>query len=386
MRGSIVIGGAVAQKPAAAGHAWVFLQYLLGFRRLGWDVLLLDAFDSQKQAEDDEGAPVSLDRSRQHSYLRGVLSPFGLEGGYCLLDGFGGASAGMPRRVLLERVRQADLFLNVMGYIEDPEVLAAARYKAFLDIDPGFPQIWRAKGLADLLTGYQAWITIGENISRSDCPIPDCGLNWVATRQPIVMEHWPVSQDVRRGFTSVASWRGAYGPLEFGGRQLGLRVHEFRKFVSLPLESGAEFELALDIHPEEERDLQLLRRNNWNLVDPRIEAGTLENYRRFVQQSYAEFMVAKGIYVELASGWFSDRTTCYLASGKPALVQDTGLKELYPLGCGLLAFSSLEEAVEGVRSIRADYSRHARAARSVAQDCFESDYVLGRLLDRLGFA
>ena len=185
-------------------------------------------------------------------------------------------------------------------------------------------------------------------------------------------------------FTGVGTWRGAFGPLEYCGRTYGLRVHEFRKFVRLPQLTGQPFELALDIHPAETADLALLAECGWSLVDPKTVAGNPWDYRDFIQRSLGEFMVAKNMYVQARAGWMSDRSLCYLASGRPVVAQDTGLEQLYPTGRGLLTFSTLEEAAESVYEIYRDPDAHASAARAMAEEHFDSDKVLSRLLDQLG--
>ena len=161
----------------------------------------------------------------------------------------------------------------------------------------------------------------------------------------------------------------------------GLKLDEFRKVIELPERAPQTFELALDIHPAEKSDLEALQTHGWRLVDPRSVAGDPDLFRSYVQGSAAEFSVAQGIYVETNSGWFSDRTTRYLASGKPALVQDTGFSETIPTDEGLLAFGTLEEAVAGAEAIAADYDRHARAAREIAEQYFDSDTVIAKLLE-----
>ncbi len=244
--------------------------------------------------------------------------------------------------------------------------------------------MWKALDLADVYTGHERFVTIAENIGRPECTVPTCELEWITTRQPIALDLWPAVDASGDAFTSIASWRGPYAPIEYDGRTYGLRVHEFRKFVDLPRLVGGDFELALDIHPDERSDLDLLERGGWRLVRPQDVAGDPWLYQRYIQGSKAEFMVAKGIYVDTRSGWFSDRSICYLASGKPVLAQDTGLRDLLPTGEGLLVYSTLDEAVEGVQAIRTDYHRHSRAAREIAEEFFDSRKVLGRLLERLG--
>ena len=384
MHGTIVIAGSVAQKPRHGGHAWVFLQYLLGFRRLGWDVLFLDQL-APASCVDAAGRPCAPEEAPGLGYLRDLLGRFGLGEAFSVVYNRGERFLGRSRREVLERTRGAAFLLNVMGFLDQEEVLAAAPRRVFLDIDPGFGQMWRELGLHDPFRGHDDFVTIGENVGRPGCEVPTCGLTWVTTPQPVVLDYWPVRAGAGDGaFTSVASWRGAYGPLEYRGQTYGLRVHEFRRFAPVPRRSGEKFELALDIHPSEEKDLALLKANGWSLADPKTVAGDPWAYQEYVRGSRAEFMVAKSMYVQTNSGWFSDRSICYLASGRPVVAQDTGLRQLYPAGEGLLTFSTLEEAVEQVGKVARDYGRQARAARALAERCFDSDKVLSRLLGTLG--
>jgi hypothetical protein len=232
--------------------------------------------------------------------------------------------------------------------------------------------MWHELGLADVFRGHDRFVTIGENIGRTDCDIPTCGLEWVATRQPVVLAEWPVEKN-RGHFTTVGAWRGPFAPVDYRGRTYGLRVHEFRRFVQLPHMTRQTFEVALDIHPDDVKDIKLFERNGWLLVDPKQVAVDPSAYRTYIQRSGAEFAAAKSMYVQTRGGWFSDRSACYLASGKPVLVQDTGLN----------TFTNVEEAAAGVESIVTDYQRHSRAARDLACEFFDSDRVLGALVDKL---
>jgi len=374
-RGRIAIAGSVAQKARNAGHTWQFLQYLLGFKRLGYEVLLLDSLEHA-------GGDLTVEHQRV-AYVKSVMREHGLADAWtiALPDG---RHAGLSRERALRFVRDTDLLLNVMGFCTDEELLGSARRRVFLDTDPGFAQMWQELGLADVFAGHDAHVTIGERIGRADCEIPTCGLDWITTPQPVVLAQWPRASDPpRRPFTSVASWRGAYGPVDYAGKRYGLRVHEFRRFARLPALTGRAFELALAIHAAEAPDLALLRDSGWALVDPSDVATTPAAYRDFIASSTAELMIAKGMYVQARSGWFSERSICYLASGRPVVAQDTGLRGLHPLGSGLLVFDTLDQAAACVESIVLDYARHAADARAIAEEVFDSDRVLLRLLANL---
>ena len=345
---------------------WVFLQYLLGFKRLGWDVVFLDRL-APEMCVDDDGEPCSVERSRNVRYLTEVMRRFGLDDAFSLSIGDARACVGLSQQDVEARARDAALLLNVMGVLTDPEILGLPARRVFLDIDPGFGQMWRELGLADQFAGHDAFVTIGENIGRPTCGVPTCGLEWITTPQPVVLDRWPVHAGGGEQFTSVAIWRGLYGPVEYGGRTYGLRVHEFRKFFELPARTWQPFYIALDIDESEACDLAALAEHGWSLAEPRAVAGAPWSYQAFIQGSGAELSVAKNLYVDTACGWFSDRTICYLASGKPAIVQDTGLGDRYPTGEGLLTFTTLDEAVAAVDAVARDPARHACAARAIAR-------------------
>ena len=381
---TILVGGSVAQRPGNGGHTWVFLQYLLGFRRLGYDVALVDRLESD-MCVDETGRPCAPEDSENIRYLAAVMERVGLGDCWAVLCDGGARSLGMSRTALDRAADGAQMILNVNGFVDDPGVLERVGLRAYLDIDPGFGQMWRALDLHDMFAGHDAYVTIGERIGADDCTVPTCGLDWITTPQPVLLDEWveqPAPASDSR-FTSVASWRGPFAPIEYEGVTYGLRVHEFRRFATLPGRSAEEFEVALDIHEAETADLELLDANGWRLADPAIVAGDPWAYRDYVRSSKAELMVAKGMYVKSRSGWVSDRSICYLASGRPVVAQETGFSELYPTGSGLLSFDDLESAAAAVEEVAADYPRHAAAARALAAEHFDSDRVLRRLLDAL---
>lgn len=385
----IAVAGSLAQKPRQGGHTWQFVNYLLGLRKLGWDVLFLDRLE-EGMCVDSAGNPCGVDDSVNLAYVLDVMRRFGLEDAFSLDYAGGTRVFGRSRAESLEFLRTSAAVVNVMGFLVDEELLAAPPLRVFLDTDPGFGQMWCDLGQADLFRGHDRHVTIAENIGKAGCMIPTCGIDWITWRQPIVLDEWPAQPPALPAdggrFTSIGAWRGPYAPVEYRGKTYGLRVHEFRKFLALPQRTGGRFEVALDIHAAETRDLAALAEHGWTLADPAIVACDPWVYRDYLGGSAAEFMATKGMYVDTHSGWFSERSICYLASGRPVLAQDTGLAGLYPTGAGLLTFTTRDEAAAGVAEILGDYPRHARAARALAEDCFASDAVLGDLLRKLGVA
>ena len=380
----IVVAGSVAQRPGQGGHTWLFAQYVLGLKRLGWDVLLLDRLEPG-MCRDVAGAACPFESSWNLAYWNDVLDRFDLRERASLIYDRGAQVAGVQMRDILQHVRSSACVLNVMGFVDHEAILEAAPLNVFVDIDPGFTQMWQDLGQTDFLGGHDAYVTVGANVGRPDCAIPTCGREWIAWRQPVLLDEWhaPAAASTRR-FTSIGAWRGPYASVEYGGRTYGLRAHEFRRFVSLPATRCGEFEVALDIDGHDTRDRELLDAHGWSLADPAVVAADPWVYRDYVWASGAEFMVAKGMYAHTNSGWFSDRSICYLAAGRPVLAQQTGIEQLYPTGEGLVTFSTLEEARAGAEAIVGDYQRHATAARDIAAEYFESDRVFGDLLTRLG--
>ena len=383
MAETLVIAGSLAQKPHQGGHTWQFLQYLLGLRQLGCDVLFLDRLEPE-MCVDTAGQPCGVAESANLEYFLSVMRGFGLGDAFSLDYNRGERVFGLSRRTVVERLKHCTFLLNVMGFLTDETLLAAAPRRVFLDTDPGFGQMWCDLGWADLFAGHNDYVTIAENIDQPDCGIPSCGLKWLTWRQPIVLDQWQFQPHVGQRFTSIGAWRGPYAPIEYKGTTYGLRAHEFRKFVALPRRTAAPFEVALDIHTAELRDRAVLAENGWTLADPAVMARDPWVYRRYIQDSLGEFMATKGIYVATRSGWFSERSICYLASGRPVLAQDTGLAGLLPTGEGLLTFTTLDEAASCVENVLSDYPRHARAARQIAVEYFASTIVLKRLLNKLG--
>jgi hypothetical protein len=378
---SVVVGGSLAQRPGYGGHAWALLNYLLGFHQLGYDVLFVDRLSPEMTA-DSAGLPSEAVKEKCVRWFVDVMEGAGL-GDSCSLLMDGGETVGLSRSSAIDRVKGSLLLLNVMGFVDDEEILAASPHNVFLDIDPGFGQMWRELGLHDMFAGHDAFVTVGERIGEPDCLVPTCGIEWVTTPHPIVLEGWqPV--DGGCAVTSICTWRGPYDPVEFEGRRFGLRAHELRKLLALPAMVEAELELALDIDPADSADVEALRECGWKLADPALVAADPGAYRRYIEASRAELMVAKGMYVDTRGGWFSERSLAYMASGKPVVAQDTGFVDRYPCGEGLIAFSDIDGACEGIEAVCGEWSRHSRAAREIVEEHFEAGKVLRALIERLG--
>jgi len=366
-----IVAGALANKPNSGGEALVRLSWVLGLRRLGFDVWLVERLPGAEPAG--------------QRYFGQVLSEFGLGERAALLGAGNEALFGSSEAELAEVAAEADVLFDISGHLGAGAIADATRLRAYVDLDPGFTQAWHADPKIKFsIAGYDRYLTVGQNIGRPGCPVPVAGIEWVATLPPVLLEEWEPAPE-RMRFTTVATWRSPYGGLEIGGRTMSLKHHQFRRFVELPrLVPDVELELALDIHPGDAADLELLRENGWQVVDPVAAAGTPAAFRDYVRGSAAEFSVAQGVYVEAATGWFSDRTAAYLASGRPALIQETGLVEQLPIGEGLLTFSTPEEAAASVKSIAAAPESHSVAARQIAEEHLDSGRVLGRLLEEIG--
>jgi hypothetical protein len=382
-----IVSGAIANKCGNGGEPWIRLSWALGFKRLGFDVCFVEQI-TPPGCVDESGVMTSFAASANLAWFQAVMTRFGLEDSCALVYGEAGETWGLSSAELLAWAESADLLLNISGHLTLDSIKRLPRCRVYLDEDPGFTQMWQASGLIGAqLGGHDFYFTLAQNIGETDCSIPTSGMSWQPIRTPVVLEHWPVSRSLAFDrFTTVGSWRGAFGPVTFEGNTYGAKVHEFRKFIDLPRRSGRLFEMALQIHPGDQKDLDALREHGWYIVNPHYVAGTPEAFRRYVQNSSAEFSVAQGIYVQTNSGWFSDRTVRYLASGKPALVQDTGFSRNLPTGEGLVAFRTMEEAVAGAESIAGDYARHCRAARRIAEEYFDSDIVLRKMLQEIGLS
>jgi hypothetical protein len=370
---TVIVSGMIAATPWQGGAAWAVLQYLLGLRRLGCSVYFMEPVGDPQE--------LSADVPR---YCEQVLREFGFDDRWALIPPRGTDTIGMRRDQIESAAREAELLLNVAGMLSDADILDHVPVRAYLDLDPVFTQLWHSSEGVDMrLDGHTHFVTVADAIGRPHSEIPSCGRGWLPTLPPVVLDQWPVAARLeRRAITTVGHWR-SYGSIHHNGVQYGQKVHSLRPLIDLPSRSSVELALALAIHPDETADLAALRGNDWNLLDPAEVAATPDDYRRFVQGSWAEFGLTKAGYVVADSGWFSDRSACYLASGRPVIAQDTGFQRRLPTGAGLFAFSTADDALSAIEELQRDYERHRLAAREVAATHLDSDRVLGSLVERL---
>ena len=377
----IVFAGMIAADPFQGGATWAVLQYLLGFRQLGHQITFIEPIAASKLHPKN----VPLEASHNARYFTQVSRDFGLDRDAALLLAGSHQTVGLSYEELLGRTGQADLLFNVSGMLTDPALLEKIPCRVYLDLDPAFVQLWDAVCKIDMhLSGHTHFVTVGQAIGLPGCDVPTGGRTWLGTFQPVVLEQWPVAGAMEReAFTTVGNWRG-YGSIEHAGRHYGQKVHSWRPLFGLPKMTTEKFALALSIHPEEKKDVQGLRANGWELLDAEELAGSPERYHRFVQGSKGELGVAKSGYVVSRCGWFSDRSACYLASGRPVIAQETGFSQFLPTGRGLYSFTNTDDVLGAIDEINRDYAGQRRAAREVAEQFFDSDRVLAKLLDAVG--
>jgi len=368
-----VLAGALANKPGNGGEAWVRLSWLLGLRQLGVETWFVEQIDAET---------LSNGAGRDIAWFEQVTGRFGFAERAALVRSDGAVVHGAPLEQLREALARADLLLNLSGNLALDELLRLPRRRAYVDLDPGYTQLWHAAGaLGPALDRHEELLTVGLAIGRNGCRLPLGGRRWRGVPPPVPLEEWPTAEPAATPrFTTVASWRGGYGRVEHDGRLLGQKAHEFRRFANLPHESDATFEAALAIHPADRPDAERLLAGGWRLVDPQAVAGDPDAFRSYVQGSFAELSPAQGVYVETQCGWLGDRTTRYLASGRPAIVQATGLPPELPCGEGLLTFATPAEAVAAAEAVLSDPTRHARAARALAEQHFDAERVVGAVL------
>jgi hypothetical protein len=372
----VVFSGTIG-RCGVGGLAWMNMQYLTGLQALGHDVVYLEECGPESWVYDWEQQQLTTDLGYPAAYVRDCLEPLGLGGRWAYRAGE--QSAGLSVAGVREACAGADLLLvHAVPLALWREEYAWPCRRAFVDVDPGFTQIDLAEGrreLVETVDRCERLFTIGQRFGAVDCPIPTAGRQWLTTLPPVALAHWPLADGAGTHFTSVMQWRG-FRDVTHQGVFYGQKDREFPRFVDLPRQTAQPFRLALTGAPPEE-----LAGHGWEVVPGWVPSRTPWSYRSFIQESRAEFGVAKHGYVQMRSGWFSDRSVCYLASGRPVLVQDTGLDDWLPTGTGVVTFRDVAGALRGIEAINADYEAQRQAARRIAEGYFAAARVLPALLD-----
>ncbi|MFV8818439.1 hypothetical protein [Haliea sp. E17] len=404
----IIVTGLIAQHPTLAGVAWDYLQYVLGLHRLGHDVYYFE--DSGEWPYTLDGGVsgdewVARDCQTNLSHLSSVMKRFGLDDKWAYHFPTNSEWFGLSAAKRREVIQSADLLINISGTLECPANYRQIPRLVYIDSDPGFTQVKlmlpdEHRDFCQRVEVHDLLFSFGESINKTALT---AGREWIPTRQPIVLSEWKSNSEVRPAFTTVMSWT-SYQPLVLNGRRFGQKDLEFIRFIELPqLLDDQNLEVAIngtmhtnwesgdgviaDVAQENQEcghisELsQFLSQAGWRVADAGKVGATMDAYRDYIQSSLAEWSVAKHGYVVGNTGWFSCRSACYLASGKPVVVQNTGFDGVLPVGEGILQFSTLEEAMEGISAVRNDYPTHARSARQIASAYFDSEKILSRLVD-----
>jgi len=385
-RKRIVVMGFMGSMPIA-GVIWQHVHYVVGLQRLGHDVYYIE--DSARLPYN----PETFEVTNEFDYAARLLSrlsrefEFKTRWAFCARYLPGNPTAGLPLQKIRQLYREADAILNVCGTQEFNDDLLVSDRILYIESDPGVEQIKidkKVKSTIEYLRRHRALFTFGENIGTKSFPVPRHGFRWLPTRQPVVTDLWKTERTPAGAavFTSVANWSTS-GLKDIWWRRekyLWSKSREFLRFVAAPAKAGETFELATNI--DDDALCRRFERNGWRLRCPLQMSVDYWLYRDYIQRSKGEFTVAKDQYVRLNTGWFSDRSACYLAAGRPVITQETGFTKICGGKAGLLSFRSVDEIVDAAKQINRDYAKHSRAAYDIAREFFEAENVLKSILDR----
>ena len=375
----IIVTGPIAQYPLG-GVTWDYLQYVLGLARLGHDVYYLE--DTGQWPYNPLEGGVSKGCEFNVEYLAGIMARYGLADKWAYCFPWQSQWFGLPDSKRQEVIQSADLLLNVSGMIGNPEEYRQVRRLVYIDSDPVFTQVKLARGQVDfrkLVDLHDVHFSFGECFSPA---VPVTGHRWLPTRQPIVLSEWHPSTPHRDVFTTVMNWTSCK-PVVYGNQSYGQKDVEFMRFLDLPgIVAPTILELAVNMGKTRRTPRALLAHKGWRVVDPAQMCPDLDSYRQYIESSKAEWSVAKNGYVVGQPGWFSCRSACYLAAGKPVVIQETGFSTVLPVGDGILCFTTVAEAVAGIKEVEGNYGRHTKAARAIAEAYFDAERVLTHMIDK----
>lgn len=384
-RGKVVLWGLLGSYPFG-GMTWQVLHHLVALRRLGFDVWYVE--DSDGYLFDPETyLPTWDEYSGNLAYLQRRLDEVGLNDRWVFrAPGAPDRYFGLDRSGVRKLYREADAVLNICGAQELRPDHGVIRCLVYLETDPGPTQIAVANGddqVIRQLDSYDHLFTYAQNLGRPDCVVPVERYRWHPTVPPVCVDWWSAGPPSDGGaLTTILNWKHSVNDVEWKGKTYRwTKDIKFRSFADLPARSARPLELCVGAISDE--DAALMRSHGWRVVSSETVADPAR-YRDYVCSSLGEFTMAKEQYVDLRTGWFSDRSVCYLAAARPVVTEDTGFSNAIPTGEGLFAFSTQDEAVAAIEEVSRDYSRHSQAAREIAREYFDAERVLGRVLSQIG--
>ena len=389
----IIVTGLIGQHWQLGGITWHYLNYLIGLSKLGHDVYYFeDSGEWPYKLDGSIGFDASLTNCDQNvRYLNRLLTRYGLKDKWSYFFPIKSEFYGLEDNKRKDIVNSADLLINISGSLESPEKYNNIKNLVYIDTDPIFTQILaltdnRIKKRIDV---HDKYFSFASNLPDE---IPDLGYKWIHTLQPIALSEWENNLNSKRDvYSTVMNWT-SYKPVTYSNKCYGQKDIEFNKFIELPCHVDPitlEVTIGNTIHTEwEDKNSNLnvkeiLIKNGWTIVDSLKLTSDVDSYKKYIQSSKAEWSVAKNGYVVGKTGWFSERSACYLASGRPVILQDTGFSDYLPTGDGLFAFNNLEEAISAIREVENNYKKHSKAALEIANEFFSSDKVLTNLLNNI---
>lgn len=376
----VVVLGYLIRGPMG-GLAWHHLQYVAGLHRLGHDVLFIEDSGDYPACFHLDGE-VDTDPAEGLAFASRAFDRLGLGERWAYHDAHTAGWLGPVAKRTEGFCRSADVVLNVSGINPVREWWADVPVRVLIDTDPVFVQVGHLHSETSraFAGAHNAFFTFAENFGKPGCTVPDDGLPWQPTRQPVVLDAWPVEPAPNAAaYTTVMQW-DSYRTVDHAGVNYGMKSRSFEPYFDLPLRCRAALELAIGGASKPPR--QRLAAAGWRVRNPIGFARDPWEYQRYIVESAGEFSIAKHGYVISRCGWFSERSANYLAAGRPVVLQDTGFSEVLPTGAGLFAFQSPDEAIDMLDRVERDWALHASAARAIAEEHFDARKVLARLLEQ----
>ncbi|HEU4481106.1 MAG TPA: hypothetical protein VFS18_04405 [Actinomycetota bacterium] len=379
----VVVGSDIPHYTRSVGQFDNRMAYAVCLRELGHEVVVLADVYADRIFDADYRPGTFEDFEGRRDFAE-LAEPYGPDLRYALIYDGGTQTEGMSFDEAVAEAASADVLINIGGKLKTQAVVDAIPVRIFVDLSPAKTQAYESEyGLDQGLSRHHVFFTVGRNIGRPDSVVPTCGVDWHPWMHPVPLAQWPEAFDTDAPrFSTISGWMGKE-TFVLDGRYSGEKSNQWEAFIDAPVRSEQEMEIALRLPPGFEEDERRLRSHGWELSDP-LTLRTLADYQRFVATSRGEFTVANQRYTEYRTGWFSERSARYLASGKPVIMQSTGFEDHVPAGLGYLTYRTIDEAVDAVRAVNSDYEAHCRAARAIAVRSFDGTKLLAEMLEIAG--